>query len=493
MASLSKTYDSQKLLGQIYTPRFIVDKILDDIGYTQVAVFAKTILDPSCGDGRFLCVLAERILATAPKKDWVAHLQQIHGWDIDAEAIAACKKNLDAIIAPYSLHVEWNLRCFNPIRDKAEIEERFDFIVGNPPYIRIQHLEAEERNFIQAQYDFCKKGSTDIYIAFFELAYTLLSKKGLCAMITPNTYFYTETGKALRLFFEKNKNLLQVTNYGAIQLFENATTYSAISIFGKKAASNFRYEEAKDKETFLERHIPFSEIAHTKQWALSIQPMDTTQGTKLKDICRIHVGVTTLCDKAYILKYKAESENTMTLESRLAGIVELEKAILKPIVKASKLKSAADPIEEYILFPYEKRDGKTQIIPEKALKKRFPKAYAYLRSVKVDLDKRDAGKPNKVAWYAFGRSQGLETSFGAKILFSPMNKAPNFIFHAVAEATFYSGYCMKFDGDYDWLLSQINSERMAQYVNRSARDFQGGWKAYNKRMLEDFIVESTNE
>ena len=115
-------------------------------------------------------------------------------------------------------------------------------------------------------------------------------------------------------------------------------------------------------------------------------------------------------------------------------------------------------------------------------------AYQYLLSVKDYLDKRDNGKPNKVAWHAFGRSQGLDTSFGNKILFSPMNKKPNFIYHINEEATFYSGYCIKYDGDYKKLLKQLNSERMEEFIRISSRDFRGGWKAYNKKIVQEFMI-----
>ncbi len=54
MASLNKKYDNQKLLGKVYTPRFIVEKILSDIGFDSPSILGKAILDPACGDGRSL-------------------------------------------------------------------------------------------------------------------------------------------------------------------------------------------------------------------------------------------------------------------------------------------------------------------------------------------------------------------------------------------------------------------------------------------------------
>lgn len=98
----------------------------------------------------------------------------------------------------------------------------------------------------------------------------------------------------------------------------------------------------------------------------------------------------------------------------LGGAVKLERAILKPIVKVSRLKSSTDPIREHILFPFKKKE----------------------------LSKRDRGEPI-IHWYNFGRIQGLDTSFGKKILFAPMACKPNFILYENEECTFCAGYYIK--------------------------------------------------
>jgi hypothetical protein len=129
-----------------------------------------------------------------------------------------------------------------------------------------------------------------------------------------------------------------------------------------------------------------------------------------------------------------------------------------------------------------------EIISEKNLQENFPLAYQYLLSVKPELDKRDNGRPNPVAWYAFGRSQSLDTSFGKKIIFSPMNRKPNFVLYENEDSTVYSGYFIKYDGDMRWLLERLNSPLMEQFIAVSSRDFRGAWKAYSKKVIEDFIV-----
>ncbi|TAG89313.1 MAG: N-6 DNA methylase, partial [Bacteroidetes bacterium] len=311
---------------------------------------------------------------------------------------------------------------------------------------------------------------------------------------TPNTFFYSETAKIMRAYFAHKQSIIKITNYGDIQLFNNATTYSAITIFGKEVKNEFIFEQANTQTTFESRTIDFSEIKNQRIWQLSLENMINRTGTKLKDICNIHVGVTTLCDKGYIFKIKdIENEpDFVWADTKLKGLIKLEKAILKPIVKASKLKNSTDKIIEHILFPYEKINEKHKIIAEEKLKNNFPLAYNYLLSIKDELDKRDNGKLNKVAWYAFGRSQGLDTSFGKKILFSPMNNKPNFVLFENEKCTFYSGYCIKYKGDFEFLLSELNSQKMADYMQVSSRDFRGGWKAYNKQALAEFTITQTN-
>ncbi len=497
MASLSKIYDNQKLFGQVYTPHFVVEKILSDIGFDKPHILGKTILDPACGDGRFLTVVAEKIIEFSPKEHLQANLEKIHGWDIDEQALEYCFENLNKLVKPLDIQVNWHIQACNSLKKIQETDtQKFDFIVGNPPYIRIQHLEESERAFLHNFYSFCQTGSTDIYLAFYELCDFLLTKNGICGLITPNTFFYSQTAKTMRDYFADKQNLIKITNYGDIQLFDHATTYSAISIFGKKTQENFVFEQAKNANEFETKIMGFEQIQNRKSWQLSTQDLQGFENlqdinlVKLKDICRIHVGITTLCDKIYIFPIQ-EIENEpdcVWAKTHLKGLIKIEKAILKPIIKASKLKSSKDEISQYILFPYQKINEKHKIIQEESLKNEFPFAYEYLLSLKNELDKRDNGKANPVAWYAFGRSQGLDTSFGKKILFSPMNNKPNFVLVENEECTFYSGYCIKFEGEYPFLLAQLNSQRLADFISVSSRDFRGGWKAYNKKILEEFTI-----
>jgi methylase of polypeptide subunit release factors len=502
MGTLTKKFTKEKLLGIVYTPQHIVNKILDDINFNNQEILGKYILDPACGDGRFLIEIVKRIIKVSEKNKLKKNLSYVYGWDIDLDAIIKCKKNLDHILNLYNIseNIEWNLFHKNSLYEIKNYQNRnifnqsnnniyFDYIVGNPPYIRIQNLDEFQRAYIQKYFTFCNKGSTDIYIAFIELCINMLSKNGVCGLITPNTYFNTETAKELRKYFAVNKNIIQITNFNYIQVFDHATTYSSIIVFGKKENESFEYEEAIEIDMFKKITLP-QKILKNDIWQFTNDVESINKGKKLKEICKIHVGITTLYDKAYIFNIIEEyDEKNYIVDTTLRGKIVIEKNILKPIIKVSKLKNSNIEINEVILFPYEKICNKHKIIPEEKLKTCYPKAYEYLLSIKNELAKRDNGKPIN-PWYGFGRTQGLDTSFGKKILFSPMNIKPNFILCENENTTFYSGYCIKYDGNYNKLLKQLNSERMEHFIKISGRDFRGGWKSYNKKIVQEFIVNS---
>ena len=494
MASKTRNYNQKKLLGQIYTPLFIVEKILKDSGFYNLDFDNNSILDPACGDGRFLVPIAQFIIENSPSEQLKKRLENLHGWDIDPETINLCRRNLDELLLGLNININWNLLNINAL-EQIESSEKFDLIVGNPPYIRIQHLPVSQRQYIQTTYSFCRSGSTDAYVAFFELASALLKETGTCGFITPNSFFISETGKHLRSYFIQNQNLKQITNYGSVRIFGTTGTYAAITVFGKSHSEQLKYQLSDHELKYESRDIPFSELSHEDAWHLSVTKNLELEGISLGKLCRISVGITTLSDRLYLFSILDEKGNLVKCINKNGAVIWLEREILKPIIKGSKLKNSSDPITEYVLFPYKKDgSGKYKIILEEVLKADYPKANKYLKSIKTELGKRDNGKLNSVTWYAFGRAQGINSSFGKKIIFSPMNRSPNFILVDNPDCTVYSGYFIKYEGDYDFLLAQLNSQRMADFIAVAGRDFQGGYKGYNKKVVENFIItNSTND
>ena len=469
-----------KSKGQFFTPPFIVNKILDEVNFFENGL-KKSILDPACGDGRFLVEIAKRVIKYSPPNQLKRNLEYIEGWDIDENVIKLAKENLDKLIRPLNIKVSWNLK----VRDSLKIENnlfenyRYHYIVGNPPYIRIQNLPEESRKFFKKKFKLFV-GNSDIFILFFELIFDILDKDGICGLITPNSYFSTESAKLLRKEFEERKNIIKIINYHSLPIFKDASTYTAITIFDKKERDSFIYQKAIDFDKFETKTIKYKQLT-PPFW----QFHKSKKGTKLKEICDINIGIQTLADKVYISKFEKEDSNFIYLKTKYKGIVKFEKEILKPIVKVSTLKKWEKKVNEYIIFPYINGD----ILDENLFIEKYPLTYEYLRSLKEILDNRDKGKKQYPKWYAFGRNVSIKNSFQKKIVFSPMNRYPNFIY-IPEEVTFYSGYSLrpKIEIDINYLLSQLNSERMAKFIEANGRDLRGGWKTYSKKVIGEFDI-----
>lgn len=498
----------EKKDGIVYTPAWIVNLILDKVEYKN-DIYNKKIIDPSCGEGNFLIIVVERFLKDCIENNLsldeirkILH-NNIFGFDIDKNVIIKCKTYLNDVTQKYGIDkVEWNVLQIDSL-DKNKVKQYFnifDYVVGNPPYIRIQHLGKERRERIQKDWSFCRNGSTDMYIAFFELGLKLLNDTGKLGYITPNTYFKTETAKTLRHYLMEKELIKEIIDFNYYQVFDNATTYSAITILDKEwRKDKFYYYNGNKENIEYVDEIGLSNISY-KKWILAsnnilrkIKEIET-RGMPLGKIAKIHVGITTLADDFYIFKDPIIEDDKATIKLRDGREFTIEKDILKPIVKVSILKSPNEEQNRWIIFPYKKVNGKHVIISENELKDLYPYTYKYFLAIKERLLLRDKGKKNPVAWYAFGRSQGLDTTWGKKILVPPLSLHPNFIVWKKEEYTFYAGYCIKFDGDLDWLVKQLNSEDMEFYIKYVARDYQNGYKSYAKSFISNFgIIGYKNE
>jgi len=496
----------KKINGIVYTPQWIVELILDHLDYKD-NIYQKKVIDPACGDGAFLREVLIRFIRDAKKskvenKVIKENIQNnIFGFDIDENAVKKCITILDDIAEEHGLkNIKWNILKTDSL-DKSFVSKffnSFDFVVGNPPYIRIQHLGSKRREKIQNDWHLCKKGATDIFIAFFELGYYLLNENGKLGYITPNTYLKTKAGESLRNFIKFHQCLKTLIDFEHNQLFDNATTYSLITILDKnhKMRTFSLFKGDKENINFIDE-IDIENL-NKDNWILTsndiLKKLNEIErrGVPLGKIAKIHVGITTLADDYYIFKDPVIKGGYVEIKLKDGRTFQIERKILRPIIKVSVLKNPNEDQNRFIIFPYKKIGNKHFIIPENELKEKYPKTYNYFKAIKNILDARDKGKPNPVAWYAFGRSQGLDTSFGKKILTSPINLKPNFIVWEKEEYTFYAGYCIKYDGDLKLLAEYLNSSDMEFYINNISRNYQNNYKSFAKSFIEKFGIDNPN-
>lgn len=478
------TLGGRKRWGVVYTPDWVVGVILDGVlplGGEGLAGAA--VCDPACGDGAFLAGAARRALARLGREDALAVLRRMSGFDIDGGAIARCRARLDALLEEWypGERVRWRLRerdAFDRAAWRGD-RGRFTHIVGNPPYVRVQHLERSGRRRIAGQWQVVR-GATDSYLIFYELGLDLLRDGGMLGYIAPSSWLRSDSGLELRKLLVGGHRGRKVMDFGEHQVFDDVTTYTAIVIIEKGGEPGDVPAERFDGSGFRAAgSIVIDGGDPGRAWAAFTDGERErmgrlmARGPRLLDIADIHVGVQTLADDVFIFP-AAERESR-----------GLESWILRDIVKASVMKDGRDPVARLAIFPYS-ADGK--LLAEDYIAEYAPGVYGWLSANKRRLLGRDKGRFDPGRWYGYGRQVSIVSGFGDKILTSGMNRAPNFQRYSDVGATFYSGYCVKpkVPVDMGRLLAALNSEDMDFFIRHTSRPYQGGWRSYAKSFIKDF-------
>ncbi|GAA6959792.1 class I SAM-dependent DNA methyltransferase [Helicobacter pylori] len=209
--------------------------------------------------------------------------------------------------------LEWRFEFPEVLDDEGNFLG-FDCIIGNPPYIRQEHIR-EIKPLLQKQYPDFYNSTADIYTYFFALSYHLLKEKGFNAFITSNKYARAKYGVQLRELLLKKTTIVSYMELNALKVFESAAVDTSIMNFIKQTPpkeSDFKYYEPTpdDKNDLKNAHS-----LSMKQNALSTESFifaDATLldlrgkmegvGTPLKDWgIQIYRGILTGANEAFII------------------------------------------------------------------------------------------------------------------------------------------------------------------------------------------------
>lgn len=113
-------------------------------------------------------------------------------------------------------------------------EGGFDVVLGNPPYVRMEHLKAL-KPYLEKRYEVVSDRA-DLYCYFFERGLRLLKPGGRLGFISSNTFFKTGSGMPLRRYLLREATVEGVVDFGDLQIFEGVTTYPAILTMKRGAA-----------------------------------------------------------------------------------------------------------------------------------------------------------------------------------------------------------------------------------------------------------------
>jgi hypothetical protein len=133
----------------------------------------------------------------------------------------------------------------------------FHIVIGNPPYVKLEHLDKSVVSSLQSQYFELKNGNKkswadDLYVHFIFKAFELTTEKGLVCFITNDSFIGLESKIRVRNKL-LTENLIELINCPK-ETF-GATIYTAIflashtsSIYEEYIASRFSFPEFELKD-----------------------------------------------------------------------------------------------------------------------------------------------------------------------------------------------------------------------------------------------------
>lgn len=354
--------------------------MLDLIGYTSDKdLSAYKVLEPSFGHGDFLIEIQNRLIQSAKKFNFDASeimSKNIYGCEIDSAKYDKCIGTLRSGMPNFK---PLNLKTEDFLFSSWNIQ--FDFIIGNPPYIRYENIPQEARNVYKNKF-YTFHYRSDLYVLFYEHCLRNLSVNGRHCFICSNRWLKNEYGKKLRALISSSYNLEYIIDVEKLDAFkESVLAYPTITLISNTGVGKNVNLAKVNNISELDKPIP------TKQKRLeSLENWDdlflSDNVENLSNIeqqgFKIGIGVATGADRIFISK---ELEN------------HVERELLLPLVNAKDLTGNEFNWKGlYLLNPYRLNGSIINL-------DNYPKAKQYLEQFKYTLCKRHIVKNGRI-WYS---------------------------------------------------------------------------------------------
>ena len=213
-----------KLRGGYYTPKAITDFL---VKWTIGNNTAARVLEPSCGDGRFISSIMHQFQKLSDNSK--INDSQVLGIELyDEEAKKAACYGGKIVAADF----------FSYYRDNIKGKTAFDAVVGNPPFIRYQNFEEKYR---ECAFSLVKSAGiklnrlTNIWVPFLILSTECLSDHGRIGMVIPAELFQVDYAAETRKYLAEKFDHIVVVTFRKL-LFENIQQ-EVILFLGEKTSA----------------------------------------------------------------------------------------------------------------------------------------------------------------------------------------------------------------------------------------------------------------
>jgi len=430
MVSKKNNLSRDNNIGQIFTPDYIAEYMVKNClnfimkNNGNISQDFK-VLEPSAGEGVFLGYLRNNSFSNI-----YAYEMDLSLKDSLLDSFPTTKFKFDNFLS-------------------SKISEKFDLIIGNPPYLG-QNYNAEIFQEYIKKYPICSKyfvGNMDLFYFFIHLGIEKLKPGGILSYITTN-YWITKSRKTgiklLKPHILNECYLLQYIDLSSLNIFEGAKgQHNCIFVLQKKTEQEKNRKKNKDiqiiqtqrgsesqqireeiNKRIFQDLLNNSNSQYVRKYNSAttnndLSPLDNwnlmysqeikeivdkievyceNNGniSKIQDYFIIRNGLILINDSIFILKegeeLKIDHNNYFVqINGNYIGLNEIEKKRLKKVFKSKSIKpygyNSGDSIGYLLYFNKNEFTQQSPLNRNKLLEQKYPTLTKYLKQFEIKLRK----------------------------------------------------------------------------------------------------------
>ncbi|MFH0900135.1 MAG: N-6 DNA methylase, partial [Pseudomonadota bacterium] len=443
--------------GVFFTPLSIVSLVVEESLARPLAVASwredgsprLRILDPAAGSGRFLLVCLEHLVAAAGRLGYEASTARsgivrrcLVGVERDPQAAA---------VARIALGEGADVRVGEALLGDLVEKGAWDVVVGNPPYVRSVRLKKDDPDLwrqLKGAFAATSHGEWDLYGAFIERSLDWVAPGGEIGLVVPSRWLTAAFAGPLRARLAAARVIRKIVDFGPLQVFPGATTYSMLVFLAKRCvtavgspagchskitvvgsrvavgASAEVVEVQRLVSSHAARPASHSSSARTQScrlaaagfrldgydWcegtvplgSLSSRPFLLEVGSRARLLEVMRAAGPPLADLARIAKGAGSNADSVFLLDREVE-TEIEDEALVPCLRGRDVEPYRTTVRCRALLPY--HDGR--LLAPAEIAARWPRAFSYLERCRPVLERRESGRFAGPGFYCWGRPQNL--------------------------------------------------------------------------------------
>jgi hypothetical protein len=480
--------------GAVFTRIEVVEFMLNLVGYTSDKPLHRLrLLEPSFGGGEFLLEAVRRLLAA-----WKADGQNgslddcIRGVELHTETFKGAKADLLALLSREGITKAEASRlasCWLSSRDflLAPIESEFDFVVGNPPYVRQELIPRalinQYRKLYSTLYD-----RADLYIPFIERSLRLLRQDGTLAFICADRWTKNRYGGPLRSFVSKDFHLRSYVDMVDTPAFSSEViAYPAITIIQRAPAGPTMVAERPVIDRLRLARLSKAILRGKPDPAQGVSVVDSAvQGSEpwvltsseerallrrlearfplLEEVgCKVGIGVATGADKVFIGSMDE---------------LDVEPSRKLPLATTKDITSGSVQWRGYgVINPFED-DGKLVDLAD------YPKLRAYLEEHRDAIAGRHVAQRSPTHWYRTIDRITPSLAKRPKLLIPDIKGSAHVVYE---EGKLYPHHNLYFVLSQEWDLQALQAVLMSHvtkhFVTAYATTMSGGFLRFQAQYL----------